>query len=833
MDIQRSIATSYTEDDLRTIKRKRDELKLKVGRAPYKLLDCPRCNTLGTLIEDSATAASILLPSFPWSKALRCLNCTEEWSICICCSGRSHFTLATQINRHNNNRIHVQEREQISEHERNVRLHTSSTADDADNSDTTEFPTANHDNAVGETFLDDPDHHGEIILTGGLASTSVTPTTSIFPFSSERNRDYFKMEHLGLGCAYLISHSQFRTKTQAHRLSAEEISLQLDLASLLASCTAGQIGLLNRFMGRYESLRVTPFLRCTSDHPLDGTASPDRSPIPSEMWQTRVPIDKNQTRRIFLEGKCAYFPNLPRPNIIMLENHAYAPVMECLEDLLGHGIDIDAINDISNVTSGDGRLSVKWVTETKRAEEILDNAKTVHGDISNVVVIHGVEWSDGFEPNQAAKANRSSVWAKTLSIAQPKGKYHSVTNTFLIAVGRSEDCHEEVEAKFAEELTILRSGSKKLFYHGGLKRDVYVHFELFVSLMDQPERRSANYIMLGTSTFTARWGHAGDFASVISGIPACPACFARLTSNEERQQCQACAQWDTEVDNGVLDFELPKNFPANAVILRNNKLRPMKITYQIMKDAVDRAHRQVLDTTWTVPVARAYLRIHGLNTDAMDDILDCAANCRNYSIADQQKNENPGCYEAMVAEKTKNPNGFTKWSFPSLWTRGVQLDQHIDVCMHLLFLGVIKTTVHRVQEWTKRRSKYSSFMRYAGQKSLDSVQQLGLEWCKVLPYGGGKLGGWVSENYLAMGRLMCWFYEPLATIAVDEVYVEPDRPFARWTKPDNQKWLTVRGLNAVGTAEELRAIVAAYKSPGGEVSPPVIPQSGGVVQQVP
>ena len=36
---------------------------------------------------------------------------------------------------------------------------------------------------------------------------------------------------------------------------------------------------------------------------------------------------------------------------------------------------------------------------------------------------------------------------------------------------------------------------------------------------DQPERRKANYIMLGRSTYTAQFGLSMDFAAVASRIP--------------------------------------------------------------------------------------------------------------------------------------------------------------------------------------------------------------------------------------------------------------------------------------------------------------------------
>jgi hypothetical protein len=41
---------------------------------------------------------------------------------------------------------------------------------------------------------------------------------------------------------------------------------------------------------------------------------------------------------------------------------------------------------------------------------------------------------------------------------------------------------------------------------------------------------------------------------------------------------------------------------------------------------------------------------------------------------------------------------------------------------------------------------------------LESIQKLGLSWCKCIAYKSGNLGGWVSENYLSLARVLPWFY---------------------------------------------------------------------------
>jgi hypothetical protein len=46
---------------------------------------------------------------------------------------------------------------------------------------------------------------------------------------------------------------------------------------------------------------------------------------------------------------------------------------------------------------------------------------------------------------------------------------------------------------------------------------------------------------------------------------------------------------------------------------------------------------------------------------------------------------------------------------------------------------------------------------------LDSVAKLKLDWCVALQLTGPNFGGWVSENYLDLARLIRWFYSSYHT----------------------------------------------------------------------
>ena len=141
-----------------------------------------------------------------------------------------------------------------------------------------------------------------------------------------------------------------------------------------------------------------------------------------------------------------------------------------------------------------------------------------------------------------------------------------------------------------------------------------------------------------------------------------------------------------------------------------------------------------------------------------------------------------------------SPEKFEMWPIPPLWRRGVDLDQHIDVPMHLLFLGVVKTCIRTVQSWCTLRGKSNELTGHLN-LLLDPIQQLSLSWMPVIPYSGGKLGGWISENYVALAKISPWFYSQITSIGKDFEYVEPTGAQKTWNRDQNFSWLRARDLH--------------------------------------
>ena len=119
-------------------------------------------------------------------------------------------------------------------------------------------------------------------------------------------------------------------------------------------------------------------------------------------------------------------------------------------------------------------------------------------------------------------------------------------------------------------------------------------------------------------------------------------------------------------------------------------LRPFIILYDTMKQEVIVAHDKLVKEEWSCKHCEGYLRVNGLSTDAIKQVLDNAVSVLTYELTVREKEINPENFHIMEKEKNNHPDCFNQWNFPAVWTQSYPLDQFIDVPMHLLFLGIQK-----------------------------------------------------------------------------------------------------------------------------------------------
>lgn len=422
-------------------------------------------------------------------------------------------------------------------------------------------------------------------------------------------------------------------------------------------------------------------------------------------WRIGIPTSFAEIRNKMLIGSKSIVRSLPHPDVHTCKDHAYLSIIECVVDFLGHGFDFDLIES-DNVPD-----VVRRTNESKAASEIFKRAKkkVEESDADMPFVLYLVEWFDDLDPNSSTKNHRGGVFIKTITIGCTKGDRNSYNNTYVVAVGPKDADHEEVQKIHAAEMIKLRNENVRCFSKklGGV---VNVHVEVIASLADQLARREATFISAGNGTYGARWAHSGDFRNTFGVVPSCRDCYvALINKNSPRRSCQVCTCWNLipDSDSNLLDFDVPAAYPTSEIPV-SGKIKPAKLSFDKLTAAVEKAHDKIVSGEWSTSQAECFLKVTGLNTLAQKKVTEHAENNRLWNTALDRKDENEitkEAYELLLVERNEAKYKFEKWPVPSLWDRGMDLSQHVDVIMHLLFEGVCKAVIKLIHAWATTPSR--------------------------------------------------------------------------------------------------------------------------------
>ena len=238
----------------------------------------------------------------------------------------------------------------------------------------------------------------------------------------------------------------------------------------------------------------------------------------------------------------------------------------------------------------------------------------------------------------------------------------------------------------------------------------------------------------------------------------------------------------------------------------DKKLTVRQISYDDLKQSAQRAHDEIVEGRWTSNQAKNFLYHHCMNTGTIKSIVDCAQNVRKKKLAiESDDKEKLKSWEIL---HNADPSKYEQWKPLPIWNSGLDLQQTTEPAMHELFLGVTKSVISETQEWCSLRHKFATLKRYLGERNR-AIMELHLSWCKIQPYAGDKLGGWVSENYMGFARIIPWAYAGLNDLASDKPFIAPEgRPVSKWRADECKAFLRERRLPIKGRVKELRKRVA-------------------------
>ena len=701
-------------------------------------LECINCK--------SSEVTKVLKDPHLWCTASLCNKCHFRWFNCSTCGtkrcfkGKTIFQNKRELSQHH---FHYHMEENICQKKRNKRVLNEMSHHEFDS------------HCKEESMI-------KVIASSDSNKKKIKEEEACFAsISNEKYREYFSNEHNRKGGEYLVSKAHFGS-CHYGSINKKEISLHLRLTSLVMKVKRNErVELMNALRQVIEVTKENAVQDYVNSRKgiLEEIKS-DKDSVSNICVRTRIPSSDAECRKLYLDGKASIKENLPIPRITLLsdDKHAYVSLFEIITDAFGHGINILNLRDKLIMGEKIGYpMKVRHIYESKRAKEICSMAP------KDAFVFLLIEWKDDAKANRGMR-NTGSIWLQTLSFVAKNQNMEYRSNTYPMAMGPKGVNHDIVQESFRRELQSLRDCTKThMVYSATHKANIRVYGDLFVCLMDQPERRNSNGLMLGNGIYSSRWGYSVNIKSIYKNLPSCEKCLSLLKEKKiSDSHCSACLNWKTDICHDKLRYEAPKNFPKNELGLTDhNTLMPFKLSYDILSRGVQLTHDKLEKGEWNQGQARAYLSVLCLNHETQEEIISHGLNAYALQKAKTKKHVNKTNYMQLMQMQEINPSVFVPWNIPAVWDRGVSLHNSIDVVMHLLFLGVEKTVNKEIRNLLKAYGKLSLYKKHVA-TVLDDLTNISVrDWCDIMVYGEGGFSNWISDNFLAMARIAPWFYSTI------------------------------------------------------------------------
>jgi len=302
-----------------------------------------------------------------------------------------------------------------------------------------------------------------------------------------------------------------------------------------------------------------------------------------------------------------------------------------------------------------------------------------------------------------------------------------------------------------------------------------------------------------------------------------------------KNNCNQCSAWMFNEKSSVLQYEPGYKLPVQFYHLQGNKLTLNYIKFSDNIVVMDYIHVSIMSRKSNKKEAEDIMKTFCFSQELQDRVIKSAERCRSLKEIDEPTSAiNNEDNEAIWDDYAENKALYRKCDVPRVWRYFDDPSLFPETPMHLLGLGIIKTCMNDFMDVLKHKNAYTIFFRLS-KNILLGIQQLNVSWCKILTWEEGKLGGWISENYLGYARIVDWHLSLVNNLdeIMENIYKEPITHYSKWTGKMCKDWLESRGIKGKGKALELKNEVTKIME--GNLIPTVVAKkniSFGVVVEM-
>ena len=751
-----------------------------------------------------------------------CKLCVQEFALDNICSQKQRFDSLTQVERHCRTR-HKQPDNPCAAINTNI-----------DDSDATK-----HQNAEF-LAMETQDH--------GFAATSQDMSWVFDDEAEENNVDPWAdcESQLGWDTPDIMHHSREANLsgfTEAQRLFFQKGDLRKS-----AACAVARAVLRREFPSEDQHTKddVTLMIKLTlllmklgkSDRALLGDILGE---IIKKQKQTRssgrssvsVPTAEAAFRNTVLhDGKHSILNSVAIPEFEKIDGHSCCSPVSIVQFLFACGTPVEPIPVDASAQS-----TVTRCTETLKAQDTAARSVQLAGH-NGTVILKCDCWSDDADlTTDVATAGRGKqTWFMTVTISVPREKQNSTDDTFLVAVGNKGGNHDVVRRRFESDIALLNGSVPNCACRTELRRNLQCSMASCSFLMDVPETREVS----GTLSFNGRFHPRFGYTSSLLGIrksssaeassaeaskemafdrlmPCCKCHDNRVKRIIPPAPCLVCADLDFETANDVLRGPLPNDHPSTNIDtdVVQNGVRPQRTSFSVMAEECRKTARSCQKKEWTDKECRSCLCHHGTSDETACLVIDWVDDC-----LDRNKSA-----DEML-------DGLTDQVLPATWVSGnLTLKDLLDVPVHLLGLGVVRSTTTPIVKWMKARGLNSAFVRSFGDLLSLITESTRLNWLELRGHKEGTMGSWISKNCFGFAAVYKWFFSQLSAAAPDPLLEENDPdvvPIKNWRVRELQNWLKNRDQSSSGRkSESQERVKKLLDNPEGP--PKKVGQKGGPV----
>ena len=277
-----------------------------------------------------------------------------------------------------------------------------------------------------------------------------------------------------------------------------------------------------------------------------------------------------------------------------------------------------------------------------------------------------IEWKDDCESSKSNKASKSgSMWIFTITILLGSKDYDSPCATFPLVIGPKSSCHNEVERIIGNDMQRLTKYKMPAFIcdkDNHCFSEVTFSAAMYLSLGDQPERRSGNYLLNGNSTSHGRWRYACNHSKLPRVLPACKDCFELMKMADMgtyrdlpdwmSHHCTECTNWMIgSLTDEKLSYKPSQDYPIGYLLggtpseRNDGMVNPIVLSYSILKGIVSTTHEKVVTGAWNSKTAKAFLRENGISEKYSKSIVYRAVNCNGFQLKYENREKEPEEWE--------------------------------------------------------------------------------------------------------------------------------------------------------------------------------------------